>query len=90
MTFQGHVEKGMVVLDHPLPLPDGTPVLVEPMIQATDFWQSFSLEELAKRQSVPAPPSPDDLVGGWPADEINDSFEEALHVWRKHELEHRA
>lgn len=31
MSFPGHVEKGMVVLDAPLPLPDGTPVLVEPI-----------------------------------------------------------
>ena len=89
MTFQGHVEKGMVVLGQPLPLPDGTPVLVEPVDQATDFWQSYSLDELAERQGVFVPQSPDDLLGGWPADEVNDNFEEAFLVWRERELEHR-
>jgi hypothetical protein len=90
MTFQGHVEKGMVILDQPLPLPDGTPVLVEPMTKPADFWQPDSLDELAERQGVSALRSPDDLLGGWPADEINDSFEEALNAWRKNEQEHRA
>jgi len=90
MTFRGHVEKGMVIFEQPLPLPDGTPVLVEPMAKAADFWQSYSLDELAQRQGVAAPQSPDELVGGWPTDELNDNFEEALHDWRKHELEHRA
>ena len=53
MSYQGHVEKGMVVLDQPLPLPDGTPVLVEPIpIASGVFWQSFSLDELAQRQGV--------------------------------------
>ena len=39
MSFQGHVEKGMVLLDRPLPLPNGTPVRVEPNAAAPDeFW----------------------------------------------------
>jgi hypothetical protein len=29
MTYKGHVEKGLVVLDEPLPVADGTPVRVE-------------------------------------------------------------
>ena len=29
MSFAGHVENGMVVFDHPVPLPNGTPVRVE-------------------------------------------------------------
>jgi len=90
MTFQGHVEKGMVILDQPLPLPDGTPVVVEPRPKTADFWQPCSLDELAQRQGVSAPRSPDDLLGGWPADEIDDDFEEALLSWRDCELEHRA
>jgi hypothetical protein len=31
MTFTGHVVEGKVVLDAPIPLPDGTPVRVEPV-----------------------------------------------------------
>jgi hypothetical protein len=87
MSFQGHVEKGMVILNQPLPLPDGTPVLVEPMTKTSDFWQSYSLDELAERQGVAAPRSPDDLFGGWPTDELNDNFEQALLTWRERELE---
>lgn len=29
MTYKGHVEKGVVILDEPLPVADGTPVRVE-------------------------------------------------------------
>jgi hypothetical protein len=90
MSFQGHVEKGMVVLDRPLPLPDGTAVLVEPIPPVSaGFWQSCSLDELARRQGATAPATVDDLLGGWPVDERNDDFEEALLSWRKGELEKR-
>ena len=88
MRFQGHVEKGMVILDQPLPLPDGTPVRVEPIAVApSDFWQSNSLEELARRQGVTAPEGVEDLLGGWPADERDDDFEETLLRWRESEPE---
>jgi len=91
MNFEGHVENGMVVLDQPLPLPDGTPVRVEPITPtAGDFWESRSLDELALRQGISAPGSPDDLRGGWPADELNDDFEQAFLRWREGELELRA
>jgi hypothetical protein len=89
MSFQGHVEKGMVALDAPLPLPDGTPVRVEPITTApADFWRSYSLDELAERQGVSAPRSPGDLLGGWPTDELDDDFEEAFLHWREREREH--
>jgi hypothetical protein len=29
MSFQGHIENGVVVFDEPLTVPDGTPVRVE-------------------------------------------------------------
>jgi hypothetical protein len=76
MTFQGHIENGMVVVNEPLPLPDGTPVLVEAVATSTDFWKARSLDELAELQGVAALQSPDAMVGGWPADELNDNFEE--------------
>jgi hypothetical protein len=90
MSFEGHIVKGMVVLDRPLPLPDGTPVRVEPIAAVpAEFWQSCSLEELAERQGVSAPGTVDDLLGGWPTDERDDDFEAALLSWRKGELEQR-
>jgi hypothetical protein len=88
MSYQGHVEHGMVVLDQPLPLPDGTPVRVEVIAPApADFWQTCSLHEMAQRQGVSVPASLEDLFGGWPADELNDDFEAAFRVWRERELE---
>lgn len=84
MNFQGHVEKGMVVLDQLLPLPDGTPVVVEPVMPANpDFWQPTTLDELAARQGVATPTSPDELAGGWPTEDLNDDFEKALGEWRQ-------
>jgi hypothetical protein len=88
MNFQGHVENGMVILDQPLPFPDGTPVRVEPIaLNSGSFWQSLSLDELARQQGVRPPASVDDLFGGWPTDELDDAFEENLHTWRRSESE---
>lgn len=90
MTYRGHVEKGSVVVDEPLPLPDGTPVVVERVPTAPgEFWQSYTLEELALRQGVSAPTTFDDLLGGWPVEERNDNFEETYLHWRQGELENR-
>ncbi len=90
MSYQGHIEKGMVVIDQPLPLPDGTPVRIELMSHVNmDFWQSTGFEELARRQGLSQPIAVEDLVGGWPSDEIDDGFEEVLQDWRRHELDIR-
>jgi hypothetical protein len=88
MSFPGQVDKGMVVLDAPLPLPDGTPVFVEPVtISCADFWRFCALDDLAERQGVSATRSPDDPLGGWPPDELDDEFEQAFRHWRERELE---
>src|SRR5262249_54547911 len=88
MSYEGHIEKGMVVLDQPLPLPDGTPVRVEPITPTpADFWQSYSLNELAARQGVTVTKDPNELLGGWPEDELDDGFEQAVVRWREQELE---
>ncbi|HJT36049.1 MAG TPA: hypothetical protein VJ783_28760 [Pirellulales bacterium] len=82
MVFEGRIEKGMVVVDIPLPLPDGTPVLVEP-IPGADFWRPLSLDELTRQQGVSAPAAVDELLGGWPEEDRDDQFEEALANWRE-------
>jgi hypothetical protein len=51
---------------------------------AGDFWRRHSLEELARQQGVRPVERLEDLVGGWPEDEIDDGFEEALLRWRGH------
>jgi len=55
-----------------------------------DFWRPSTLGELAAGQGVSAPASVEELVGGWPADELKDHFEDAFTAWREHELEPRA
>lgn len=88
MIFNGRVERGMVVLETPLPLPDGTPVRVEPVARG-EFWRSPSLAELAQQQHVRSPASVDDLLGGWPIEDLDDDFENVFVVWRQSELERR-
>lgn len=86
MVFQGRIKNGAVVLDRPLPLADGTLVRVEPISDGSaDFWQPLSLDELAVRQGVPLPGGFDDILGGWPTDEANDDFDQALCDWRQRE-----
>jgi hypothetical protein len=68
--------------------PDGTTVRVEPAPSTTaGFWQSYSLNELARRQGVLFPKEDEELLGGWPLEELNDGFEDAVARWRQAELE---
>jgi hypothetical protein len=88
MIYKGHIENGVVVFAEPIPLAPGTEVRVEAVAPAgADFWEPCSLEELARRQGVPVPESPEEMVGGWPDDELHDGFEEAVALWRERELE---
>jgi hypothetical protein len=87
MSYDGRIENGIVVTNQPLPLPNGTPVRVEPIPPPADFWRPISLDELARLQGVSPPASVDELFGGWPADELNDDFEDALASWRAQESE---
>ena len=43
---------------------------IEAMAPVPDFWQSSSLDELARRQGVSTPGVVADLFGGWPTDEL--------------------
>jgi hypothetical protein len=88
MPIRGHVENGVVVLDEPIVLADGTAVIVEPSPSPNSkFWQTSTIDELANQQGVARLENPDALLGGWPADEVDDGFESALAEWRTRELE---
>ncbi len=88
MVYQGHIENGVVIFNQPVPLPNGTAVRVEPVLpQPADFWESPSLEDLARGQGVAVPKSTEEMFGGWPEDEIDDGFEKAVALWRERELE---
>src|SRR5262245_54725523 len=39
-----------------------------------DFWRRISLEELARQQGVQPVERIEDLLGGWPEDQIDDGF----------------
>ena len=89
MRYKGRVQNGVVVFAEPVQLAPGTEVHVEPVVpQGTDFWESCSLEELARQQGVSVPASADDMLGGWPDDELDDGFEDVIASWRERELEH--
>jgi hypothetical protein len=49
----------------------------------TEFWRRASLEDLARRQGVRPVEHLEELLGGWPEDEVNDGFEVALEHWRQ-------
>lgn len=40
MSFQGHIERGVVVFDEPVDLPNGTEVRVEPIIRPRRDWDA--------------------------------------------------
>jgi len=88
MIYKGHIENGVVVFAEPVPLAAGTEVRVEAVAPpAADFWESCSLEELARRQGVSVLESPEEMLGGWPDDELDDGFENVVASWRERELE---
>ena len=80
MTYHGHIQNGVAVLDTPVPLPDGTPVRIE--IERTDaaFWANKPLAELAREQVRQPSASPADLAGDWPP---NDSVDDLMKFVRE-------
>jgi hypothetical protein len=50
------------------------------------FWQSKTIQEIALAQGVQPIKNFDVLLGGWPEDELDDHFEEAVERWRHGEL----
>lgn len=68
MTYAGHVEKGAIVLDDPLALPDGVTVRIEVVMEcaeaseseaesATDIAIRFPLRGIAYRYDDPLEPA---------------------------------
>ena len=51
---------------------------------AADYWNyNPSFEELARQQGVRPAERFEDYAGGWPEDQIDDGFEEALERFRR-------
>jgi len=83
--YRGRVKGGVIILDGPVVPPEGRRVKVEELpVDDADkaFWIEKSLEELAAEQGVPVVTGINHLAGGWPADELDDGFEEEVRRWR--------
>ena len=52
-------------------------------LRVNNFWQHTSFEDLARQQGVRPVERLEDLAGGWPEDQLDDGFEEALERWRR-------
>lgn len=73
MSLQGHIENGVVVLDEPLSLPNGTVVRVEPVEASrekagawgpvvADTDQPRTMQQMAQAWKAVAKPIPEDNV----------------------------
>lgn len=58
----------------------------DPALARGNDWQGASFEEIARRQGVRPIERVEDLVGGWPPEEIDDGFEEVVVRWRQADL----
>jgi hypothetical protein len=74
MTFRGHMQNGVAVLDTPAGLPDGTPVRVEVERVESPFWQNLSVGDLVREQGLRPVVSVDELAGDWPEEDSVDDF----------------
>ncbi|NLX96292.1 MAG: hypothetical protein GXY83_08950 [Rhodopirellula sp.] len=79
MTYRGHIKNGVAVLDEPTDLPEGTPVLIQP-VETFGFQENLSIAQLIERQQVRPVTHPADLAGDWP---LGDSLEEFLSAVRE-------
>ena len=83
MTYHGHIQNGVAVLDTPVPLPDGTPVRIEIERMDSAFWSNKSIDELAREQGVQPCSDPNELAGDWPPEDSIDDFLAAIRVVRR-------
>ena len=82
MTYRGHIKNGVAVLDEPADLPEGTPVVVQP-VEAFGFQENLSIAQLVQRQQAPPVAEPADLAGDWPAEDSLDEFLSAVREGRR-------
>lgn len=82
MTYRGHISSGVVVLDDPTDLPDGTPVVIQP-VASFGFHENLSLAQLAERQQVLPVTQAADLAGDWPPDDSLDEFLSTVREGRR-------
>jgi hypothetical protein len=87
MTYPGHIENGVAVLDEGIVLPDGTPVRVEAVPQGESFWHGKSAAELARDQGIQPLQLTEDLAIDWPPE---DSIDDLMAVVREDADWHRA
>lgn len=52
-----------------------------------EFWSRPSLEELARTQNVRPVERLEQILGGWPKEELQDGFEKELARWREERVE---
>ncbi len=50
------------------------------------FWQPKTIQEIALAQGVQPIKNFDVFLGGWPEDELDDHFEEAVERWRHFDI----
>ncbi len=82
MTYRGHIKNGMAVLDEPGDLPEGTPVVIQP-VGTFGFQENLSIAQLLERQQVRPVTQPADLAGDWPAGDSLDEFLSAVREGRR-------
>jgi len=49
MTYKGHIKNGMVVLDEPLRLPEGSQVLIQPVAAVASVATPLPLSDLLRQ-----------------------------------------
>jgi hypothetical protein len=80
MSYRGHMQKGVAILDTPADLPDGTRVVIDVEPPEVTFWQNKSIEDIAGEQGIQPLQDLEELAGDWPE---ADSIDEFLSVLRK-------
>ena len=74
MTYRGHIQNGVAVLDEQVDLPDGTPVRVEVESASTPISGATRPPRAGPRAGALPCSDPADLAGDWPEDESIDDF----------------
>jgi hypothetical protein len=81
MTYRGTILNGVAVFKGGERPPDGTEVEIRPVTVPSNG-SGATLDELARQQGVAGGAAFHELLGGWPAGEEADGFEDAVARWR--------